>query len=117
MKFVEEEMNGCTEVAAAQAQVREWARQVYNKQNKRNKKRARQSPVGPQSRTNKHRAAAQAAGNDATGAVDAVGAVGVVVVSGVTYPLSDAGPKPSGCKLKAQCKKCNQWGHGQGNSK
>ena len=110
-------MNGCTEVAAAQAQVREWARQAYNKQNKRNKKRARQPPAGPQSRANKRRAAAQAAGNDATGAVGAVGAVGVVVVSGVTYPLSDAGPKPNGCKLKAPCKKCNQWGHGQGNSK
>jgi hypothetical protein len=33
-RFVKAEMNGCTEIVAAQAQVREWARQAHAKRHK-----------------------------------------------------------------------------------
>ena len=39
--FVQKEMNGCTEVAAAHAQVLEWQRQEFMKSKRKEKKRRR----------------------------------------------------------------------------
>jgi len=106
-RFVEVEMNGCTEIVAAQAQVREWARQAHAKRHKAEKKA--QAALQNQSDQPQQQNRQQQSG----GVLAAVagGAMEHITVGGICYPLECSGPKPAGCKNKKPCTQCNSWGH------
>lgn len=87
-EFVETSMNGCTEIVAAQAQVREWARQAYNKRVTQERNANAQGGKRPKARKEKRR---QEQGPQDTRRI---------TVGGIEYPRADAGPKPDKCKQK-----------------
>jgi len=100
------------EIAAAEAQMKEWTRQEFVKQQKQKKQKEKKSALSARPQLQRRARQPPRIVERANDGFPNPGVV-CVEVNGVWYPLENSGPKPADCKHRNPCKRCNVWGHHQ----